>query len=103
MLAELAVGLVLAASAGERTVPCAEVIQTVAFPYIGSSRYPSQLVLDAVSAPGRHLPQSSETGAPPRTTIPHLLNHFHGGVPVSDDCGRCLPGAETASSTSCEG
>ena len=65
MLAELAIGLVLAGSAGERTVPCAEVIQTVAFPYVGSARYPSQLVLDTVSAPGKHVPQSSETGAPP--------------------------------------
>jgi hypothetical protein len=65
MLAELAVGLVLLGSAGERTVPCTEVVQTVRFPYAGSVRYPSQLVLDAVSAPGKHLPQSSETGAPP--------------------------------------
>src|ERR1044072_7146778 len=67
MLADLALGLVLAASADERTVPCAEAIQTVTFPYVGSARYPSQLVLDVVSAPGRHLPQSSETGAPPWT------------------------------------
>jgi len=65
MLAELAIGLLLAGSAGERTVPCAEVIQTVAFPYVGSARYPSQLVLDTVSAPGKHLSQSSETGSPP--------------------------------------
>ena len=65
MLAELAVGLILAGSAGERTVPCAEMIQSVAFPYAGSTRYPSQLVLDTVSAPGKHVPQSSETGAPP--------------------------------------
>ena len=61
MLAELAIGLLLAGSAGERTVPCTEVIQTVAFPYAGSPRYPSQLVLDTVSAPGKHVPQSSET------------------------------------------
>ena len=67
MLAELAIGLVLASSAGERTVPCAEVIQTVAFPYVGSARYPSQLVLDAASAPGKHVPQSSETGKQPWT------------------------------------
>ena len=67
MLAELAIGLVLASSAGERTVPCTEVIQTVAFPYAGSARYPSQLVLDTVSAPGKHVPQSSETTTPPWT------------------------------------
>lgn len=65
MLAELAIGLVLAGSAGERTVPCAEVIQTVTFPYIGGTRYPSQLVLNTVSAPRKHVPQSSENGAPP--------------------------------------
>ena len=67
MLAELAIGLLLAGSAGERTVPCTEAIQTVAFPYAGSTRYPSQLVLETVSAPGKHLSQSSETGSPPWT------------------------------------
>ena len=65
MLAELAIGLLLAGSAGERTVPCTEAIQTVAFPYAGSTRYRSQLVLETVSAPGKHVPQSSETGSPP--------------------------------------
>lgn len=66
MLAELtAVGLLLAAAPGERTVPCAEVIQAVAFPYLGGRRYPAQQVLGVVSAPGKHVPQSSETGTPP--------------------------------------
>lgn len=66
MLAELtAVGLLLAAAPGERTVPCAESIQTVAFPHLGNRDYPAQQVLGVVSAPGKHVPQSSETGAPP--------------------------------------
>jgi hypothetical protein len=65
MLAELAVGLVLAT--GGRTVPCSEVIDTTRFPHVGSAQYPSQLVLGAVSAPGRHVPQSSPTGTPPWT------------------------------------
>jgi hypothetical protein len=68
MLAELtAVGLLLAAAPGERTVPCAESIQTVAFPHLGGRQYPAQQVLGAASAPGKHVPQSSETGAPPWT------------------------------------
>ncbi len=65
MLAELALGLLLAAAPGERTVPCAEVIQVVAFPHLGGRDYPAQQVLGTVSAPGKHVPQSSETGAPP--------------------------------------
>jgi hypothetical protein len=67
MLAELtAVGLLLAGTSGERTVPCAEVVQTVAFPHLGNldPRYRAQQVLGTVSAPGRQLPQSAETGAP---------------------------------------
>ena len=67
MLAELVLGLVLAGSAGERTIPCGEVIDHVAFPHVGSVQYPSQLVLGTVSAPARHMPQSSPTGAPPWT------------------------------------
>ena len=66
MVAELAaLSLLLAAAPGERTVPCAEAIQTVAFPHLGGTRYPAQQVLGAVSAPGKHVPQSSETGTPP--------------------------------------
>ena len=66
MLAELtAVGLLLAAAPAERAVPCAESIQTVAFPHLGGRDYPAQQVLGAVSAPGKHVPQSSETGVPP--------------------------------------
>jgi hypothetical protein len=66
VVAELAaLSLLLAAPPGERTVPCAEVIQTVAFPHLGGRRYPAQQVLGVVSAPGKHVPQSSETGAPP--------------------------------------
>ena len=70
MLAELAAaGLLLASAPAERTVPCAESIQTVAFPHLGNRdpRYRAQQVLGAVSAPGKHVPQSSETGAPPWT------------------------------------
>lgn len=66
MFAELAVALLLAGPS-QRTVPCAEVIDTVSFPHVGSAQYPSQLVLASVSAPGRHLPQSSPTGASPWT------------------------------------
>lgn len=65
MLAELAALSLLLAAPGERTVPCAEVIQTVAFPHLGSRAHPAQQVLGTVSAPGRHVPQSSETGVPP--------------------------------------
>ena len=67
MLAELAAGLVLAASPGVRTVPCSEVIDSTRFPYVGSRQYPSQLVLGAVSAPARHVPQSAPTGTSPWT------------------------------------
>jgi hypothetical protein len=66
MVVELAALALLAASPpGERVVPCAESIQTVAFPHRGGRDYPAQQVLGAVSAPGKHVPQSSETGAPP--------------------------------------
>jgi hypothetical protein len=65
MLAELAAGLVLAAAPGERTVPCAEVIQVGAFPHLGGRDYPAQQVLGTVSAPAKHVPQSSPTGTPP--------------------------------------
>jgi hypothetical protein len=67
MFVELAVGFALAASPGARTVPCSEVIDTTRFPYVGSLQYPSQLVLGTVSAPARHVPQSSPTGTPPWT------------------------------------
>ena len=68
MVAELALGFLLAsASPGERSVPCSEVIQSVAFPHLGGRDYPAQQVLGTVSAPGRHLPQSSPTGIPPWT------------------------------------
>lgn len=67
MVAELAAGLLLAASHGARTVPCSEVIDTTRFPHVGNVEYPSQLVLGAVSAPGRYLPQSSPTGTRPWT------------------------------------
>jgi hypothetical protein len=63
MLAELLVLLALAPQ--QRTVPCAEMIDTVRFPHVGSVEYPSQLVLGAASAPGRFIPQSSPTGSPP--------------------------------------
>lgn len=64
MIAELGVALLLAAP-GQRTVPCSEVIDTPRFPHAGSVDYPSRLVLGAVSAPGRYLPQSSPTGSQP--------------------------------------
>jgi hypothetical protein len=68
MFAELAaVGLLVSSVPAERTVPCAEVIQSVAFPHAGSRDYPAQQVLGHVSAPGRHVPQSTETGEPPWT------------------------------------
>jgi hypothetical protein len=67
MLAELAVGLALAAPPGARTVGCDEVIDTVRFPALGSAEYPSQQVLGSVSAPARHVPQSSGTGERPWT------------------------------------
>jgi hypothetical protein len=67
MLAELAALTLLLAAPGERAVPCAESIQTVAFPHVGGRDYPAQQVLGAVSAPGKHVPQSSETGQPPWT------------------------------------
>jgi hypothetical protein len=63
MLAELAVVLLIAAPQ-QRTVGCEEVIDTVRFPHVGSTRYPSQPVLGSVSAPGKHVPQSSPTGEP---------------------------------------
>jgi hypothetical protein len=65
VIAELAVGLLLAASPGQRTVPCGEVIGTVPFPHLGNRDYPAQQVLGTVSAPGKHVPQSSHTGEPP--------------------------------------
>jgi hypothetical protein len=65
MVAELAALTLLLAAPGERAVPCAEKVDTVAFPHLGGRDYPAQQVLDAVSAPGKHVPQSSETGAPP--------------------------------------
>jgi hypothetical protein len=67
MLAELAALTLLLAAPGERAVPCAESIQTIAFPHVGGRDYPAQQVLGAVSAPGKHVPQSSETGQPPWT------------------------------------
>jgi hypothetical protein len=66
MLAELAVVLLLAGPQ-QRTVGCEEVIDTVRFPHVGNVRYPRQLVLGTVSAPGRHVPQSSPTGEQPWT------------------------------------
>ena len=66
VLAELAVAFLLAAPQ-QRTVGCEEAIDTVWFPHAGSVQYPSQLVLGSVSAPGRHVPQSSPAGAPPWT------------------------------------
>ena len=65
MLAELLVALAL--TPHQRTVPCAEMIDTVRFPHVGNVDYPRQLVLAAASAPGRFVPQSSPTGSPPWT------------------------------------
>ena len=46
-----------------RTVPCEEVIDHVRFPYLGNRdlRYRARLVLDAVSAPGPFVPQTTPT------------------------------------------
>ena len=59
----------LAAEAPRRTVPCAEIIDTTRFPFVGSAdrRYRSRLVLGAVSAPPVHIPQTSPTGSKPWT------------------------------------
>ena len=69
MLAELVLSLALAASAGERTVSCAEVIDQVRVPYLGNRdpRYRARLALDVVSAPPAEIPQSSRTESRPWT------------------------------------
>ena len=52
-----------------RTVPCEEVIDHVRFPYLGNRdpRYRARLVLDAVSAPGPFVPQTTPTESRPWT------------------------------------
>lgn len=52
-----------------RTVPCEEVIDQVRFPYLGNRdlRFRARLVLDAVSAPGPFVPQTTPTESRPWT------------------------------------
>lgn len=56
-----------AAPAAGRTIPCSEIIDRTAFPYVGSSerRYRSRLVLGAASVPPAYLEQVSPTGSEP--------------------------------------
>ena len=63
MVAELLTALALLAP-GERTVPCAEVIDQTRFPYIGSRdpRYRARLVVGDISVPPALIPGSAPTG-----------------------------------------
>ncbi len=45
-----------------RTVPCAEIIDQTAFPYVGGPQYRHRLVLGQFSVPAARLPQPEPTG-----------------------------------------